>query len=154
MGKQTKKNDVKKKKPKKDKRTPEDVEADRLREEAEAEQLAVLAEKARQVGDAAIEEALAELAEEEQAKKQAALMEKLLTKGKIMVTETMKAAVDGEVGNVRAYDPKDGRYIVQMPSGQLARVGPQMVTSYRPPPLAPVETAPKSKYDWGIRRPP
>jgi hypothetical protein len=60
-------------------------------------------------------------------KKQDLLMNKLRSKGKIMVQGTMLAVIGGEVCNVRAYDPKEGAYIVQLPSRQLTTVKPTQV---------------------------
>ena len=63
-------------------------------------------------------------------------MEKLLEKGKVMVEGRCEAVVGSDIAAVRAYDPKDGRYICQLPNRQLVKVKPSLVVRHREvPPL-------------------
>jgi len=85
-------------------------------------------------------------ADEEAAQKQALLMEKLKAKGKVMVQGSMRAVVDGEVCEVRAYDPKEGSYIVQLPSHQLASVKPTQIVRLKDIPPEEEDRTVVSKY--------
>lgn len=88
----------------------------------------------------------AEEAAEEAAQRQALLMEKLKAKGKVMVQGSMMAVVDGEVCEVRAYDPKEGAYIVQLPSHQLASVKPTQIVRLKDIPPEEEDRTVVSKY--------
>mmetsp|Transcript_48889 Transcript_48889/g.98368 ORF Transcript_48889/g.98368 Transcript_48889/m.98368 type:complete len:132 (-) Transcript_48889:459-854(-) len=80
--------------------------------------------------------------------KQALLMEKLRAKGKIMVQgpTAMMAVVAGQVCEVRAYDPREGAYIVQLPSRQLASVKPTQVVRLKELPPEEEDRTIVSKY--------
>jgi hypothetical protein len=73
-------------------------------------------------------------------------MERLRAKGKVMINGDMKAVINGKVATVRAYDPKEGRYIAQLPSGQLAKVGPSFIIRLNDPPEVEKVVVDTSKY--------
>lgn len=80
-------------------------------------------------------------------KKQELLMERLRAKGKVMINGDMKAVINGKVAQVLAYDPKEGKYIAQLPlTGQLAKVGPSLIIRLNDPPPIEKEVVDPSKY--------
>mmetsp|Transcript_30299 Transcript_30299/g.35756 ORF Transcript_30299/g.35756 Transcript_30299/m.35756 type:complete len:114 (+) Transcript_30299:16-357(+) len=84
--------------------------------------------------------------EDDAEKRQELMIERLRSKGKVMISGDMKAAVNGKIAEVRAYDPKEGRYIAQLPSGQLTTVNPAMIIRLHDPPIPETKPISKSKY--------
>lgn len=130
-----------------------DAEEVRLEEEAqrlaEARAIALeekLAEYAEALHFEALHFAKDELAKESEARRVAKAQEKLSAAGKEPLFGTVRAVVGGVVGQVRAYEPKEGRYIVEMPSGALATVKPSALVRYRNPPPPPVDNSVRSAY--------
>jgi hypothetical protein len=131
----------------------EEEEEARLQAEAEAQvkaQAAALEEKLAGFAESlqleAIHFAKDELAKEHEARRVAKVQDKLSAKGKVPVVGTVRAVVGGVVGEVRAYEPKEGRYIVELPSGALVKVQPSLLVRYRELPLPPVDTSVRSVY--------
>ena len=131
------------------------AEAEEARFQEEAQRLAeaqaaALEEKLSEFSEALHFEALHfakdELAKESEARRVAKAQENLSAAGKEPVLGTVRAVVDGVVGEVRAYEPKEGRYIVEMPSGALATVKPSALVRYRNPPPPPVDNSVRSAY--------
>ena len=87
-----------------------------------------------------------ELAKEHEQKRVFQIQDKLSQKGKVPVEGVVRAVVGGIVGEVRAYEPKDGRYIVEMPNHALMKVTPAQLVRYRDPPPPPVDDTVLSVY--------
>jgi hypothetical protein len=122
------------------------AEFERRREAEEAKALAEEDAFVKGMCDEALERAVGEISAEQEAARQAYIMEKLAEKGKVMVDGRQRCVVDGDVAEVRAYDPKEGRYIAQLPSGKLVKVHPSQVTRYVDPPPAADDATVVSKY--------
>lgn len=124
-----------------------------LQEEAlsqEEAQAAALEQKLAGVAESlqfeAIHFAKAELGQEHEAQRVAKVQGKLSAKGKVPVVGTVRAVVGGVVGEVRAYEPKEGRYVVELPSGALVKLKPALLVRYQDPPPPPVEDSGRSVY--------
>ena len=126
-------------------------ERQRLKEEqrrlkAEARFNEMLDFMAESLSHEAIVEALEELNQEEADRRAAIITAKLEAKGKIPVRGDVRAIVRGEVAEVRAYDPKEGRYVAQLPNKELVTVKPSQLIRLRPPIEPPEEASVHSKY--------
>ena len=122
------------------------AEEEARRAAAEAKALAAEADFVEAMIAEALERAVAEVGAEAEEERQAFITAKLLEKGKVAVEGRVRCVVGGEVAEVRAFDPKEGRYIAQLPNKKLVKVHPSQITRLREPPAPPDDVTVVSKY--------
>jgi hypothetical protein len=85
----------------------------------------------------------AEMSLQKQAK-----MTKLRDEGMIALSGNVKCVVNGEIAEVTAYDPKNGRYLALLSSKQVVKVPPSQVVRYKAAPIPKIPDPDSSKYAY------